>query len=185
MCALIIKKKKKMCMCVRVFFFFFIFFNYFPFLHLHIWLFASSIHHLMLFSLLLSFFGGYRHSLLFNYGLSEDGNDFSPDDADANLVPELVERVALPILHHELAHCWDIFSTRETKNAVSATNLVIRYIPASSEALGELLAVVHKRLYKALTNFMVYISHLYYIFLNFLQLFDFANAGSYSRLLLF
>ncbi|RVW65114.1 Transcriptional repressor ILP1 [Vitis vinifera] len=95
------------------------------------------------------------HSLLFNYGLSEDGNDFSPDDADANLVPELVERVALPILHHELAHCWDIFSTRETKNAVSATNLVIRYIPASSEALGELLAVVHKRLYKALTNFMV------------------------------
>lgn len=95
------------------------------------------------------------HSLLFNYGLSEDGNDFSPDDADANLVPELVERVALPILHHELAHCWDIFSTRETKNAVSATNLVIRYIPASSEALGELLAVVHKRLYKAVTNFMV------------------------------
>lgn len=105
-----------------------------------------------------SFFGGFRHSLLFNYGLSEDGNDFNPNDADANLVPELVERVALPILHHELAHCWDVFSTRETKNAVSATNLVIRYIPASSEALGELLAVVHKRLYKAVTDFTVYIA---------------------------
>ena len=132
---------------------------------------------------MLSFFGGFRHSLLFNYGLSEDGNDFNPDDADANLVPELVERIALPILHHELAHCWDIFSTRETKNAVSATNLVIRYIPASSEALGELLAVVHKRLHKAVSDFTVYI--LYYIVLIFCQSFGFANAGSYSILVLF
>lgn len=119
--------------------------------------FASFIHHLMLLSFLLPLYGGSRHLLLFNYGMSEDGDDFSPDDADANLVPELVERVALPILHHELAHCWDVFSARETKNAISATNLVIRYIPASSEALGELLSVVHKRLYSVVSNFTVYI----------------------------
>lgn len=33
-----------------------------------------------------------RHSLLFSYGSPEDGADFSADDADANLVPGLVER---------------------------------------------------------------------------------------------
>lgn len=87
--------------------------------------------------------------------MPEDGSDLNPDDADINLVPELVEKVALPILHHEIAHCWDMLSTRETKNAVSATNLVINYVPASSEALSELLAVVRTRLEDAVTSLMV------------------------------
>ncbi|XP_058109221.1 transcriptional repressor ILP1 [Magnolia sinica] len=95
------------------------------------------------------------HSLLFNYGLPEDGSDFNLDDADANLIPELVEKVALPILHHEIAHCWDMLSTRGTKNAVSATKLVISYIPASSEALQELLAAVRNRLADAVDNLSV------------------------------
>ncbi|KAF8396485.1 hypothetical protein HHK36_018108 [Tetracentron sinense] len=95
------------------------------------------------------------HSLLFSYGLSENGSDFNPDDADANLVPGLVEKVALPILHHEIAHCWDMLSTRGTKNAVLATNLVINYVPASSEALRELLAVIHTRLADAVANLIV------------------------------
>ncbi|KAK1559731.1 hypothetical protein Q3G72_017800 [Acer saccharum] len=34
------------------------------------------------------------HSLLFDYSLPEDGKDFAADDADANLVPTLVEKVA-------------------------------------------------------------------------------------------
>ncbi|KAK1556320.1 hypothetical protein Q3G72_002675 [Acer saccharum] len=34
------------------------------------------------------------HSLLFDYGLPEDGKDFAADDADANLVPTLMEKVA-------------------------------------------------------------------------------------------
>ncbi|OVA19461.1 GC-rich sequence DNA-binding factor [Macleaya cordata] len=95
------------------------------------------------------------HSLLFDYGLTEHGSDFNPDDADANLVPGLVEKVALPILHHEIAHCWDMLSTRGTKNAVSATNLVINYVPASSEALRELLSVIHSRLADAVANLIV------------------------------
>ncbi|KAM3739261.1 hypothetical protein ACB098_08G011600 [Castanea mollissima] len=39
------------------------------------------------------FFDMKWHSLLFNYGVPNDGSDFGSDDADANLVPELVEKV--------------------------------------------------------------------------------------------
>ncbi|KAI3452989.1 hypothetical protein Pfo_009652 [Paulownia fortunei] len=99
------------------------------------------------------------HSLLFNYGLSEDENEINEADAeadaDANLIPDLVEKLAIPILHHQLAFCWDILSTRETKYAVSAMNLVIRYVDLSSSALGELVAVLRDRLMKAVADLMV------------------------------
>ncbi|EHA8589239.1 transcriptional repressor ILP1 [Cocos nucifera] len=99
------------------------------------------------------FFDMEWHKLLFNYGLPGKDLDFDPNDADANLIPELVEKVALPILHHEIAHCWDILSTQMTKNVVFATNMVINYVPASSKALHELLAVVRSRLTEAITSF--------------------------------
>ncbi|KAK3041287.1 hypothetical protein RJ639_001389 [Escallonia herrerae] len=95
------------------------------------------------------------HSLLFTYGLPEDESTISQDDADANLVPALVEKVAVPILHHEIAHCWDTLSTRQTKFAVSATHLVFSYVPLSSKALGELVAVLRDRLADAVANLMV------------------------------
>lgn len=95
------------------------------------------------------------HELLFNYGLPEDENKVDPDDADVNLVPDLVEKVAIPILQHEISHCWDMFSTKETKCAVSATNLVFRYVPLSSKAVSELVAVLRDRLSDAVTNIMV------------------------------
>lgn len=102
-----------------------------------------------------------RHSLLFNYGLPEDENETSgADDADANLIPNLVEKLAIPILHHSLASCWDILSTRETKYAVSAMNMVIDYVDLSSSSLGELIAVLRDRLTKAVDDLMV-------VFLNF------------------
>ncbi|KAF9591724.1 hypothetical protein IFM89_006070 [Coptis chinensis] len=96
-----------------------------------------------------------RHSLLFHYGVPKDGSDFNADDPDGNLVPGLVEKIALPILHHQIAHCWDILSTRETKNAVYATDLVINYVPASSEALRELLAEIHTRFADAIAKLTV------------------------------
>lgn len=98
----------------------------------------------------------YRHSLLFDYGVPEDGSDFSPDDADADLVPGLVEKVALPILRHDIAHCWDFLSSRESKNAVSATTLIINYVPASSEPLKELIAAIRTRLADAVANIVVF-----------------------------
>ncbi|OWM75803.1 hypothetical protein CDL15_Pgr009447 [Punica granatum] len=101
------------------------------------------------------FFDMKWHSLLFNYGLPVDGSDFTPEDADANLVPGLVEKVALPILHHKIAHCWDMLSLQETRNAVSATTLVINYVSTSSEALGELLVAIRARLTDAIANLVV------------------------------
>ncbi|XP_072963897.1 transcriptional repressor ILP1-like [Typha angustifolia] len=95
------------------------------------------------------------HKLLFDYGLSGKDQDLDPDDADANLIPEIVEKVALPILHHEIAHCWDMLSTQMTKNAVFATNMVISYVPGSSKALRELLTVVHYRLTEAIASLSV------------------------------
>ncbi|KAI3433251.1 GCFC domain-containing protein [Psidium guajava] len=96
------------------------------------------------------------HSLLFDYGLPQDGSDCAPDDDDdSNLVPGLVEKVALPILHHEIAHSWDMLSTRETKHAVAATTLVTNYVPASSEALAELLVAVRTRLADAVAKLIV------------------------------
>ncbi|KAI3467140.1 hypothetical protein Pfo_023803 [Paulownia fortunei] len=96
------------------------------------------------------------HSLLFNYGLPEDENKFSGDDAeaeaDANLIPELVEKLAIPILRHQLSCCWDMLSTRETKYAVSAMNLVIRYINLSSSALGDLVPTWSPLEMKAVPN---------------------------------
>ncbi|XP_062111203.1 transcriptional repressor ILP1 [Humulus lupulus] len=95
------------------------------------------------------------HSLLMDYGLPEDGSGFAHDDADVNLVPELVEKVALPILHHEIVYCWDMLSTHETKNAVAATSLVTDYVPASSDALADLLVAVRTRLADAVDNLTV------------------------------
>ncbi|RID68186.1 hypothetical protein BRARA_C00361 [Brassica rapa] len=101
------------------------------------------------------FFDMEWHGLLFNYGKPEDGDDFAPDDTDANLVPELVEKVAIPILHHQIVHCWDILSTRETKNAVAATSLVTNYVSASSEALAELFTAIRSRLVEAVAAITV------------------------------
>lgn len=95
------------------------------------------------------------HELLFNYGLPEDESEVNPDDADVNLVPDLVEKVAIPILQHEIAHCWDILSTKETKYAVSATNSVFTYVPLSSKAVSELVAVLRDRLSDAVANLTV------------------------------
>ncbi|KAK4786948.1 hypothetical protein SAY86_010781 [Trapa natans] len=101
------------------------------------------------------FFDMKWHSMLFNYGLSEDASSMNTEDADANLVPSLVEKVALPILHHEIAHCWDMFSLQQTRNAVSATSMVINYVSTSSEALGELLVTIRTRLADAIANIVV------------------------------
>ena len=95
-----------------------------------------------------------------DYGLPEGGNGFAPDDADANLVPELVEKVALPILQHEIVQCWDMLSTQETKNAVAATSLLTDYVPATSDALADLLVAIRTRLADAVASLTVL--HFYY-----------------------
>ncbi|CAH9057077.1 unnamed protein product [Cuscuta epithymum] len=97
------------------------------------------------------------HSLLYNYGLPNVDSDIRSDeaDADANLIPQLVEKLAIPILHYHLEYCWDMLSTRETEYAVSAMKLVFGYVPLSSSALGNLVTVLRNRLADAVANLVV------------------------------
>lgn len=101
----------------------------------------------------------FRHSLLEDYGLPLNGNGFAPNDVDANLVPELVEKVALPILHHRISHCWDMLSTRETENVVAATSTVTDYVLGfNEEKIKDLLETVRTRLADAIANLTVWIA---------------------------
>ncbi|EFH49643.1 hypothetical protein ARALYDRAFT_350144 [Arabidopsis lyrata subsp. lyrata] len=92
------------------------------------------------------------HGLLFDY---EIGNGFAPVCTDPNFVSELVEYVAIPILHHRIVRCWDILSTRETRNAVAATSLVASYVYSSSKALAKLSVALRARLVEAITAISV------------------------------
>lgn len=65
-----------------------------------------------------------------------------------------MEKVAIPMLHYEITHCWDTLSTNETKNAVLATVLVAEYVP-SSEALKKLVTAVRDRLADAVADLVV------------------------------
>lgn len=97
-----------------------------------------------------------RHNSLFSYGISPEGEtEISADDTDVNLIPQLVEKLAIPILHNQLANCWDMLSTSETVCAVSAMRLVLRYGPFSGSALSNLIAVLRDRLADAVANLKV------------------------------
>lgn len=103
--------------------------------------------------------------MLYDYGMPEDNSKVNPDDTDVNLVPGLVEKVAIPILQHGLAHCWDMLSTKETRYAVSATNLVFTYVPLSSKGVSELVSVLRDRLSEAVSHLMVYnLTFCYFIY---------------------
>ncbi|XP_027345882.1 transcriptional repressor ILP1 [Abrus precatorius] len=97
------------------------------------------------------------YKLLFTYGFPEDGKDFVPDDGDVDLelVPNLVEKVALPILHYEISHCWDMLSQQETVNAITATKLIVQHVSHESEALADLLVSIRTRLADAVANLTV------------------------------
>lgn len=98
----------------------------------------------------------FRYKLLFTYGLAEDGKDFGNDDGDVDLVPNLVEKVALPILHYETSHCWDMLSQQETVNAIAATKLIVQHLSHESKALADLLVSIHTRLADAVAKLTVY-----------------------------
>lgn len=94
---------------------------------------------------------------MFTYGLREDGKDLvhDDDDVDLELVPNLVEKVALPMLQYEIVHCWDMLSQQETVNAIAATKLIVQHVSHESEALADLLVSIRSRLADAVTNVTV------------------------------
>ncbi|KAF8708818.1 hypothetical protein HU200_030207 [Digitaria exilis] len=93
------------------------------------------------------------HKVLFDYGMQDHESDSGSNDTD--VVPVLVEKVALPILHHRIKHCWDVLSTERTENAVDAVRMVIGYLPTSSKDLHKLLGSVKGRLTEAVDDLSV------------------------------
>ncbi|CAD6335138.1 unnamed protein product [Miscanthus lutarioriparius] len=93
------------------------------------------------------------HKVLFNYGMQDNESPSGSNDSD--VVPVLVEKVVLPILHHRIKHCWDVLSTQRTRDAVDASRMVIGYLPTSSKDLHQLLASVRSRLTEAVADLSV------------------------------
>jgi GC-rich sequence DNA-binding factor len=93
------------------------------------------------------------HKVLFDYGVQDDESPSGSNDSD--VVPVLVEKVALPILHHRIERCWDVLSTQGTRKAVEASRMVIGYLPTSSKDLHRLLAAVSSRLTQAVADLSV------------------------------
>ncbi|XP_044946055.1 transcriptional repressor ILP1 [Hordeum vulgare subsp. vulgare] len=101
-----------------------------------------------------SFFDMQWTNVLVGYGV-QDEDSADPNDLDLNLIQVLAEKVALPVLHHRIKHCWDILSTQRTQHAVDATFMVINYVPLTSKALHQLLATVCSRLTEAIADVSV------------------------------
>ncbi|CAL4937154.1 unnamed protein product [Urochloa decumbens] len=95
------------------------------------------------------------HKVLFDYGTQNKEIKSASVSKDAHVIPVLVEKVALPILHHRIKHCWDVLSTQRTENAVDAITMVISYLSTSSEDLHQLLASVKSRLTQAIADLSV------------------------------
>ncbi|KAF7069331.1 hypothetical protein CFC21_074977 [Triticum aestivum] len=101
-----------------------------------------------------SFFDMQWTNVLVGYGV-QDEDSADPTDLDLNLIQVLAEKVALPVLHHRIKHCWDILSTQRTQHAVDATFMVINYVPLTSKPLHQLLATVCSRLTEAIADVSV------------------------------
>lgn len=82
------------------------------------------------------------YECLFSYGLPEDPSRADPDDPDCNLVPQLIQKLVLPKIHHMLARCWDPFNLDQSFAAARLLELVFVYVPAEEERVQEVLELV-------------------------------------------
>eukprot|EP00899_Mesostigma_viride_P012159 jgi/Mesvir1/20944/Mv08015-RA.1 len=86
---------------------------------------------------------------LFDYGMPE-GGEFAADDADQNLVPQLIEKLVMPIVHHSVAHCWDPSIWRQSRRVMGAVQEMLIYVPADSNSMMDLVKAVGERLTAAI-----------------------------------
>eukprot|EP00775_Hariotina_reticulata_P001896 gene1896-2230_t len=89
---------------------------------------------------------------LFEYGLlPAAGSDGAPpaaaaavaggEDADSNLVPQLVESLILPLALSLSARCWDPFQVAQSRAVVSLVSDLFVYVSADKEDMAQLLAL--------------------------------------------
>eukprot|EP00752_Nemacystus_decipiens_P001258 g1256.t1 len=80
---------------------------------------------------------------------------YGPDeDPDQNLVPQLVEKVALPLVAERLSTAYDAMSRRQTACLVSAVSEILVYDPAE-ESLKTLLGAAREAFQVAVRNLCV------------------------------
>ena len=88
---------------------------------------------------------------LFDYGVPSDPDAPPPpaDDADATLVPRLVEALVLPQALALARRCWDASDPRQSAALASVVADLLVYAPPDSEPMAELLAALPKALERA------------------------------------
>ena len=100
------------------------------------------------------------YKLLFNYGVPEEGEEeegeADPSDPDADLVPTLVKKVALPLLCQYLEEGWDPLGGRATAKAVAGAEEVGVYVAGDGEeGMGLLVEIVERRIEEAVKKAQV------------------------------
>ncbi|KAL4419512.1 hypothetical protein ABPG77_002298 [Micractinium sp. CCAP 211/92] len=83
---------------------------------------------------------------LFDYGMPQDPSLLDPNDPDANLVPQLVQKLVLPMAKQLLTAVWSPYSRRQSRAAAAMLADLMVYVPAEEEALVELVAMVQGKL---------------------------------------
>ncbi|KAL4451797.1 hypothetical protein ABPG75_007459 [Micractinium tetrahymenae] len=83
---------------------------------------------------------------LFDYGMPQDPSLLDPNDPDANLVPQLVQKLVLPLAKQLLTSVWSPYSRRQSRAAAAMLADLLVYVPAEEEALVELVALVQGKL---------------------------------------
>ncbi|GAB4819481.1 hypothetical protein N2152v2_006527 [Parachlorella kessleri] len=89
---------------------------------------------------------------LFDYGMGPDPAAADPEDPDANLIPQLVQKLVLPLARHLLESVWDPFSARKSRAAAGMLEDLLVYVPAEDEGLQGLLRLVQSRLESAIAS---------------------------------
>lgn len=86
---------------------------------------------------------------LFDYGMPQDPSDLDPTDPDANLVPQLVQKLVLPLARQLLAGVWSPYSRRQSQAAAAMLADLLVYVPAEQEELQEVVRAVQAKLEEA------------------------------------
>ncbi|KXZ48179.1 hypothetical protein GPECTOR_30g275 [Gonium pectorale] len=81
---------------------------------------------------------------LFEYGMGSaaGGGPAPEDDPDADLVPQLVRKLVLPLALHWIERCWDVLNVSHTRCVAALASELLVYVPAEEERMVELLAVL-------------------------------------------
>eukprot|EP00200_Dunaliella_tertiolecta_P007949 CAMPEP_0202376512 /NCGR_PEP_ID=MMETSP1127-20130417/6991_1 /ASSEMBLY_ACC=CAM_ASM_000462 /TAXON_ID=3047 /ORGANISM="Dunaliella tertiolecta, Strain CCMP1320" /LENGTH=980 /DNA_ID=CAMNT_0048974315 /DNA_START=38 /DNA_END=2981 /DNA_ORIENTATION=- len=83
------------------------------------------------------------YTSLFDFGMGAAGEGgttgMAEDDPDADLVPQLVRKLVLPIAHHLLAKCWEPCSVRQSSAVADIVGDLCVYVPAEEEGMAGVL----------------------------------------------